>query len=111
MLEFRHGPKSNVNGQMLISLLMSDAARNAEIEFLKEMRGLGGSTLVLCDQADAQIASLADTLVELNTGLPDFVREILYMPVVHFLAFYRSLIEGQDPDYPANLDYAVILEQ
>ncbi len=110
MLEFRHGPKSNVNRQMLVTLLMSDAARNAEIEFLEEMKALGGSTLVLCDQAGVQLSQLADTIVELDCGLPDFVRDVLYMPVVHFLAYYRSLLEGQDPDYPANLDYAVILK-
>lgn len=110
VLEFRHGPKSNVNEQMLVTILLSDAAREAEIEFLEEMKALGGSTLVLCDQAGAQISNLADTVVEIGSGLPDFSRDILYMPVVHFMAYYRSLLEGQDPDYPANLDYAVILE-
>jgi glucosamine--fructose-6-phosphate aminotransferase (isomerizing) len=110
VLEFRHGPKSNVNGQMLVTLLLSDAAREAEVEFLEEMKALGGLTLVICDQADMQLSNLADTVVELDSRLPDFARDILYMPVVHFLAYYRSLLEGQDPDYPANLDYAVILK-
>ena len=110
VLEYRHGPKSNVNGKMLVTLLMSDEAREVEVAFLEEMKGLGGLTLVLCDQGSAQISGLADTVVELSTGLGDFARDILYMPVVHFLAYYRSLLEDQDPDYPANLDYAVILE-
>ena len=110
VLEFRHGPKSNVNEHMLVTLLLSDAARGPEIAFLEEMKALGGHTLVLCDKAGAEISSNTDYVVELGMDLPDFVRDILYMPPVHFLAYYRSLIEGQNPDCPANLDYAVILE-
>lgn len=111
VFDFRHGPKSNVNARVLVTLLLSDAARGAEIAFLEEMKGLGGMVLVLCDKAGAKINALADVVVEVDSGLPDFTRDILYMPVVHFLAFYRSLLEGQDPDYPANLDYAVILDE
>jgi glucosamine--fructose-6-phosphate aminotransferase (isomerizing) len=111
VFDFRHGPKSNINAQMLVTLLLSDAARGAEIAFLEEMKGLGGLVLVLCDKAGSQINTLADVVVEVDSGLPDCARDIPYMPVVYFLAFYRSLLEGQDSDYPANLDYAVILDE
>ena len=109
VLDFRHGPKSNVDEHMLITLLMSDSAREEETLFLKEMKDLNGVVLTLCDKADPQIKKVTDYLVELGSGLPEFARDILYMPPVHFLAYYKSLAQGQDPDNPANLTYWVAL--
>jgi len=109
VLDFRHGPKSNVDEHMLITLLMSDSAREEEILFLKEMKDLGGVILTLCDKSDPEIRRVTDYLVEIGSGLPEFVRDILYIPPVHFMAYYKSLSRGQDPDNPANLTYWVAL--
>jgi len=111
VLEFRHGPKSNVDEQMLVTVLMSDSARDAEIAFLKDMKKLNGIILVLCEKANPEISRTADYLVEVNSGLPEFVRSILYLPVVQFLSYYRSLLQGQDPDNPRKLSYYVALEE
>jgi glucosamine--fructose-6-phosphate aminotransferase (isomerizing) len=105
VLDFRHGPQSNVDEHMLITLLMSDSARQEEITFLKDMKDLKGVILTLCDKADPEIKRASDYLVEIGSGLPEFVRDILYIPPVHFLAYYRSLSQGQDPDDPTNLTY------
>jgi glucosamine 6-phosphate synthetase-like amidotransferase/phosphosugar isomerase protein len=43
--------------------------------------------------------------VEVNSGLPEFARDILYIPPVHFVAYYKSLLRGQDPDKPTNRTY------
>lgn len=110
VLDFRHGPKSNVDEHMLITLLMSDSARKEEILFLKDMKDLGGQILTLCDKADSEIERVTDYLVEIGSGLPEFVRDILYIPPVHFMAYYVSLSRGQDPDNPANLTYWVALQ-
>jgi glucosamine--fructose-6-phosphate aminotransferase (isomerizing) len=110
VLDFRHGPKSNVDEHMLITLLMSDRARQEEIIFLKDMKDLGGVILTLCDKADPEIESVTDYLVEIGSGLPEFVRDILYIPPIHFVAYYKSLLRGQDPDNPANLTYWVALQ-
>jgi len=103
VLDYRHGPKSNVDEHMLVTLLMSDSARRVEGEFLREMTGLGGNLFVLADGAEPD----ADYRVALGSGLSEFVRDILYMPPIHFLAYYKSLRRGQDPDNPANLTYWV----
>ena len=110
VLDFRHGPKSNVDEQMLVTVLMSDSARDAEIAFLKDMKELNGIILVLCEKANPEISRTADYLVEVNSGLPEFVRLILYLPVIQFLSYYKSLLQGQDPDNPRKLSYYVALE-
>jgi glucosamine--fructose-6-phosphate aminotransferase (isomerizing) len=107
VLDYRHGPKSNVDEHMLVTLLMSDSARRVESEFLHEMKGLGGNLFVVCDQAGPEVEACADYLAAVGSGLPEFVRDILYMPPIHFLAYYKSMLRGQDPDNPANLTYWV----
>lgn len=107
VFDFRHGPKSNVDSHMLVTVLMSDSARSEESVFIRDMKALNGSVLVLCDSADRDIKEAADYVVEVGSGLPEFARDILYIPPVHFLAYYRSLARGLDPDTPTNLTYWV----
>jgi len=111
LFDYRHGPKSNVDEDMLVTVLMSDSARREEITFLKDMKYLGGNTLAICDEAGQEIEQVTDYLVEVHSGLPEFARDILYMPPVHFMAYYKSLLRGQDPDNPANLTYWVELPE
>jgi glucosamine--fructose-6-phosphate aminotransferase (isomerizing) len=107
LLDFRHGPKSNVNEQMLVTLLSGDRTRPIEVEFLEEMKDLGGRLFVICDEADAELAAAADYLFEVRCRLPDFARSILQILPVHFLAYYKSLAMGLSPAEPANLSYWV----
>jgi glutamine---fructose-6-phosphate transaminase (isomerizing) len=107
LLDFRHGPKSNVSEQMLITLLSGDRTRQVEVEFLQEMKGLGGRLLVICDEAGDELSSLADYLFEVRCGLPDFARAILHILPLHFLAYFKSLAVGLSPAEPASLSYWV----
>jgi glucosamine--fructose-6-phosphate aminotransferase (isomerizing) len=107
LLDYRHGPKSNVDEDMLITVLMSDRARSVEIEFLAEMKRLKGKLFIICEKADGNIRAYADYLAEVDSGLPEFARGILYLPPIHFLAYYKSLAVGQSPSNPMNLSYWV----
>jgi glucosamine--fructose-6-phosphate aminotransferase (isomerizing) len=106
-LDFRHGPQSNVDSQMLVTVFLSDSARIEEGKFLRDMRSLEGRTWVICDQADDQIRENADYILEVNAGLGEFARGVLYMPAVQYMAYYRSLSRGLNPDEPRNLSYWV----
>jgi len=107
LLDYRHGPKSNVDEHMLVTVLMTDRTREVEIEFLQEMKGLGGKLFALCERADEEVRKYADYLAEIKSGLPDFARDILYLPAIQFLACYKSLSRGLDPENPVNLTYWV----
>lgn len=107
ILDYRHGPKSNVDEHMLVTMLATDRTSRIEHEFLSEMRGLRGRLLVLCDRADEALRSQADWVVEVESDLPDFARDILYMLPIHFLAYYKSLALGLSPSTPLNLSYWV----
>jgi len=111
LFDYRHGPKSNVDQSMLVTVLMSDRAGREECAFLKEMKALQGNTLAICDRADQETRECADYLVEVDSGLSEFARGILYIPPVHFMAYFKSLLRGQDPDNPTNLSYWVQLSE
>jgi glutamine---fructose-6-phosphate transaminase (isomerizing) len=107
LLDYRHGPKSNVDESMLVTVLTTDRTRKAEAEFVTEMKGLGGKLLVACERPSADLTGAADWFADVDSGLPDFARDILYMPVIHFLAYYASLARGLSPSTPKNLTYWV----
>ena len=110
-LDFQHGPMSNVDRHMLVTLLVSDAGREYELAVARNMKKLGGRLFVLCERADDGVRECAEYLLELESGLGDGIRNVLYMPSIQFMAFQRSLIEGQNPDEPRNLFYYVDLER
>lgn len=60
----------------------------------------------------AQVLSLAeaDADITFSSGLPEGLRDALYLPVLQLLAFRRSLAKGLNPDRPHNLEAVVMLE-
>jgi glucosamine--fructose-6-phosphate aminotransferase (isomerizing) len=111
-LDFRHGPMSNVDGGMLVTMLTSDAGLAYDREIANDMKALGGKVFVLCDEDRGGFAGAADYLFEvrlkeLGCALSEGVWDILYMPALQFMAYYKSLAVGCDPDNPKNLFYYV----
>jgi glucosamine--fructose-6-phosphate aminotransferase (isomerizing) len=49
-------------------------------------------------------------MVSFDSGIPESIRGVLYLPVLQLMAFYRSLAKGLDPDRPANLTAVVKLD-
>lgn len=100
-MEFRHGPMSMVNQQAVVVGLLSNAARRHEAQVLSEMQALGAKVVSIGEaQAD----------IEFQSGLPESVRGVLYLPVMQSMAFYRSLKKGLNPDRPKNLTAVVQLK-
>lgn len=114
-LEFRHGPMSMVNERTLVVGLLSDTSLTEESRVLKDMRELGARTLALVeDAADdehplAMAERPADHIVELRSGLNEWERGPLYLPVLQRIAYHRAVAKGLDPDHPHNLSAVVEL--
>jgi glutamine---fructose-6-phosphate transaminase (isomerizing) len=99
-LEFRHGPKSMINPKTLVIGLVSEQNTSLETKVLEEMKVMG-----------AQIFSMGEELgnVAFHSGLPDPIRNILYLPVGQLLAFEHAVVKGLDPDQPENLQAVIRL--
>jgi glucosamine--fructose-6-phosphate aminotransferase (isomerizing) len=100
-LEFRHGPMSMVNKNAAVIGLLSEKNRSYEEDVLNEMKALGGHVISLAEN---------NTDVSFNSGLEELIRNILYLPVLQIMAFYRSMLKGLDPDSPRNLSAVVHLD-
>ena len=100
-LEFRHGPMSMVNEKAVVVGLLSDANRVHEAKVLSEMKTLG-ATVASVGEKDADVV--------FESGIPESVRGVLYLPVLQLMAFYRSVSKGLNPDRPNNLTAVVKLE-
>jgi len=109
-MEFRHGPKAIVGPETLITFLLSETGYAPEREVLEEIKELGGTTLVITNQADAAARKQADFLVELKLESPECVRLAAYIVTCQLLGLYTGLKKGYDIDRPRNLARAVILK-
>jgi glutamine---fructose-6-phosphate transaminase (isomerizing) len=82
---------------MVIGLLSEEGYSN-EIEVLKDIQLLGGKTLTL-GESGAEVS--------FDSGLPEPVRGVLYLPVLQLVACFRSISYGLNPDRPKNLTAVV----
>jgi glucosamine--fructose-6-phosphate aminotransferase (isomerizing) len=51
-----------------------------------------------------------DYVFSLKTSLDEWDRGAIYLPLIQWIAYYRSLAKGLDPDQPNNLLPVVELE-
>ena len=109
-LEFRHGPKSIVNSETLITFLLSQDNYDAEVALLEEIKELGGTTLVVANQAEDRARAAADLLVELESDLPEYCRLPWFVFAGQLMGVYTALLKGLDPDRPRNLSRVVVLK-
>jgi glucosamine--fructose-6-phosphate aminotransferase (isomerizing) len=108
-LEFRHGPMSVVDGESLVVCFASDSQLAAESKVLQDMKRLGAKTLILTEDSKTADWSGMDYVVSLKTGLDEWDRGVIYLPLIQWMAYYRSLSKGLDPDRPNNLTAVVEL--
>lgn len=108
-LEFRHGPMSMVDEYALVVGLLSDTGLVEELRVLKDMQELGARTLALIEDGSALADGQPDYIIELRSGLNEWERGPLYLPVIQRMAYHRAMAKGLDPDRPSNLTAVVEL--
>ena len=97
-LEFRHGPMSMAgNGTMIVGLL-SEQNQQHEQAVLDEMNQLGAKTLSLGEK---------ESTIAFQSGFPEPLRGVLYLPPLQLIAYHRAISRGLDPDHPRNLSAVV----
>jgi glucosamine--fructose-6-phosphate aminotransferase (isomerizing) len=109
-MEFRHGPMSMVDEQTLVVELISDTGRVEEVRVLQDMQRLGAHTLSLVEDAEAFSDWQPDYVMQLDSGLDEWGRGPLYLPLLQRIAYHRARAKGLDPDCPNNLTAVVELQ-
>jgi len=109
-LEFRHGPKAILGPEVLVTFLLSESGREAELNVLEEVKQLGATTLVVTNTAGERERANADLLVELGFDVPEYARLAAYIVAGQLLGLTTALKKGFNPDQPRNLSRVVVLE-
>jgi len=110
VLEFRHGPMAQAGEGMLVVAMISESAREHEVAVLKQLAGFGATIFAVTEEEDSELRSVTPFIVELNSGLPERVRQPLFLPPAQLLALHAARSRGLNPDSPPNLSRAVILQ-
>ena len=108
-MEFRHGPMSLVDYEHLIVALLSDTVRDYELTVLRDVKERGAHVLALANK-DEGLSDEFDAVFALGTPLSEPARGVLYLPLLQYLAYYRSLGRGLDPDRPRHVVMAIRLD-
>ena len=110
-LEFRHGPKSIVSPQTLLTFFLGESTGTSEQEVLEEMKDLGGATLVITNRANDNVRRAADVLIELELDVPEVARLAPHILAAQLTGLYLGLKRGFDPDEPRHLSRVVVLKE
>lgn len=100
-MEFRHGPMSMVDERTLVVGLLAEEAYSAEKAVLDHMRKLGATTV--------EFSPLDSSDFKLKRSKKPYSM-VHYLPVLQWLAYYRAIEKGLDPDNPRNLSQVIELE-
>jgi glucosamine--fructose-6-phosphate aminotransferase (isomerizing) len=106
--ESKHGPISLVEkGLPVIFICPKDDTHKTVIGNIMEMKARGASIIVITEEGDEEIKSLADDYIEIVKGVPEVLSPILYAIPLQLFAYYMAVEKGLDPDMPRNLAKSV----
>ena len=108
--ELKHGTISLITENMpVIAVATQKALREKTISNIKEVKARGARVILVCRESD----NVDPDAVDLKFGLPEF--DDLLMPMVavvplQLIAYYTSVLKGNDVDKPRNLAKSVTVE-
>lgn len=93
-LEVMHGPNYLLSRKTFVTLMHAESAASYELPLLKRMEPKGACRFVICEKTSPEIQQNAEFVFELCSGISEFARAILMMPVMQLFAYYRALATG-----------------
>ncbi|MBS0387865.1 MAG: SIS domain-containing protein [Proteobacteria bacterium] len=104
-LGFRHGPKTIINGDTLLFVLLSNDpyTRSYDLDLLRELRtdGRAGRVVALTARAGDAAMDGDHLLIEQLADADDGVLAFPYALCAQLYAFHRALALGNTPDQPS----------
>jgi glucosamine--fructose-6-phosphate aminotransferase (isomerizing) len=105
--ESKHGPISLVEkGVPIIFVAPPDDTRKLIIGNIEEMKARGGTIVIVGDENDEELRSMADDYIGVPSINPLF-SPIPYVVPLQLFAYYTAVLLGHDPDRPRNLAKSV----
>ena len=109
--ESKHGPISLIEpGFPVIFICPKDDTRKTIMGNIMEMKARGASIIVVAEEGDEDIKSLADDYIEIPRGMPEVLSPIPYVTPLQLFAYYMAVERKCDPDQPRNLAKSVTVK-
>jgi len=109
--ESKHGSISLIEpGFPVIFICPKDEAHRTVVGNIMEMKARGASIIVVCEEGDEELKSLADDCIELPKGVPEILSPIVYVIPLQLFAYYMAIERGLNPDMPRNLAKSVTVK-
>jgi glucosamine--fructose-6-phosphate aminotransferase (isomerizing) len=93
-LEVMHGPNYLLSRKTFVTLLHAESAKDYELALLKRLQSSGACRFVICEKAPPELHETSEFVFELCSGISEFARLILIMPVMQLYAYYRARATG-----------------
>jgi glucosamine--fructose-6-phosphate aminotransferase (isomerizing) len=94
-LEYLHGPKFAADASTLITVILSDSGAQYQLDALAKIKGVGAKVAVVCEKATPDISAGTDFVIELGSGLSDYGRMLLVMPLLQLFIYHRAIAAGR----------------
>lgn len=101
-LEFRHGPISMITPKSAAVVLSGEQGATYISEVVQDIKKYGANTLTITSRKAQNGNNLW-----FESTISDWARTVLYMPTLHFIAYYKATSLGLNPDKPRNLTQVV----
>jgi glucosamine--fructose-6-phosphate aminotransferase (isomerizing) len=108
--EMKHGPIALIDENMpVVVLAIRDAVYNKVLSNIQEVKARRGRIVAIANDADGELASLADHIFTVPRTLDLFTPILTAIPL-QLLAYHIAVLRGCDVDRPRNLAKSVTIE-
>lgn len=98
--EFRHGTNCLVEKDFpVVVLIQQGKTSSLLIRLAEDLKELEASLLILADQSFEDLASLTENVIFLPP-VDEYLSPLIYSTPLEFLAYYRAVLKGFNPDEP-----------
>ncbi len=108
--EMKHGPIALIDEHMpVVALTPRDASYDRMVGNVQEVKARGGRVVAVCHRGDAEMARLADHVLEVPPTA-DLLAPLVTVIPLQLLAYHIAVLRGCDVDQPRNLAKSVTVE-
>lgn len=108
--EMKHGPIALIDKDMpVVFIATKDEIYDKVLSNIQEVRARNGQVIVIANEGDTHIASMADHVIYIPNTLPMLTPVLAAIPL-QLLAYYIAVERGCDVDMPRNLAKSVTVE-
>ncbi|MBI2213188.1 MAG: glutamine--fructose-6-phosphate transaminase (isomerizing) [Acidobacteria bacterium] len=108
--EMKHGPIALIDENMpVVGIATKTPVYDKVISNFQETRARDGKLIVICDEGDEAVRTMADDVIEIPHTI-EALQPILTVVPMQLLAYYIALRRGCDVDQPRNLAKSVTVE-